>query len=211
MRPSSWIPPVVWMGIIAALSSGLFSSRNTEGAVVGLLAWMAPWIAPADLAGLHGASRKMAHVVEYAILALLWFRALARDTALSRTVAAAAVLAICVLWAALDETHQYFVPSRTGSVQDVAIDAAGALAALAIARQDWRHTVSALTALLLWLAAIGGALVLAIHLATGVPSGHLWVTVPLAAFALAARRWWARRPVDPDRHESDSRAKMPGQ
>jgi VanZ family protein len=198
------------MGIIAALSSGSFSSRNTEGVIVGLLAWMAPWIAPADLAGLHGASRKVAHVVEYAILALLWFRALARDTALSRTLASAAVLGICVLWAALDEAHQYFVPSRTGSVQDVAIDTAGVLAALAIARQDWRHTVSALTALLLWLAAIGGALVLAVHEATGVPSGYLWVTVPLAAFALAARRWWTRRQTALDRRESASRAKMPG-
>jgi peptidoglycan/LPS O-acetylase OafA/YrhL len=75
----------------------------------------------------------------------------------------------------------------------VAIDTAGALAALTIARRDWRHSVSALSSLLLWLAALGGAVVLAIDLATGVPSGYLWVTVPVAALALAGRRWWTRR------------------
>jgi VanZ family protein len=111
--------------------------------VVGLLAWVAPWLAPADVVGLHGALRKTAHVVEYAILALLWHRALARDTALSPALTAAAAFALCAAWAALDEAHQHFVPSRTGSPYDVAIDMAGALAALAIARRDWRHTVGA--------------------------------------------------------------------
>jgi hypothetical protein len=69
------------MVVIMALSSEWFSSRHTGGVVVGLLAWVAPWLAPADVVGLHGAARKTAHFVEYAILALLWFRALARDTA----------------------------------------------------------------------------------------------------------------------------------
>ena len=55
MRPSSWIPPVVWMAVIMVMSSGWFSSRHTGGVVVGLLAWVAPWLAPADVAALHGA------------------------------------------------------------------------------------------------------------------------------------------------------------
>ena len=75
----------------------------------------------------------------------------------------------------------------------MAIDAAGILAALAVARRDWLRTARALTSLLLWLAAVGGAIVLAIHQATGVPAGHLWVTVPLAAVVLAGRWWWTRR------------------
>jgi hypothetical protein len=55
-------------------------------------------------------------------------------------------------------------------------------------------TAGALTSLLLWLAAAGGAVALAVNYATGVPSGHLWVTVPAAALVLAARHRWSRRP-----------------
>ncbi len=35
---------------------------------------------PLTCVGLHGLGRKLAHLIEYAILALLWFRALVRDT-----------------------------------------------------------------------------------------------------------------------------------
>lgn len=198
MRPSSWVPPVAWMAVMAALSSGWFSSGHTEGAVASLLAWVAPWLAPADVAFLHGALRKGAHLAEYAILALLWLRALARDTALPRGTAAVATFAICVSWAILDEVHQSFVPTRTASARDVAIDAAGSLLALALVRRDWLRTAQALTSLLLWVAAAGGAAVLAIDWTSGVPSGYLWLTVPAAALALAARRWWGGRPRDTD-------------
>jgi len=192
MRPSSWIPPLVWMAVIMLMSSGSFSSQRTGGVLLGLVAGLAPWLTPADVAALHGALRKATHFVEYAILAVLWFRTLIRARALPTWAAAVSAFAICVLWAALDETHQRFVPSRTGSVEDVAIDAAGSLAALAIARRTWLSTASALIALLLWLAAVGGAVVLAINQVTGVPSGHLWVTMPAAAGLLAGRWWWAR-------------------
>ena len=175
------------------LSSGWFSSRHTHNALAGLLAWVAPWLDPADVAILHGTLRKAAHLAEYAILALLWFRALTRDTALRHGTAAGAALAICVAWAALDEVHQSFVPSRTASPGDVAIDAAGAMAALVVIRRDWLHTASVVTSLLLWVAAAGGAAVLAVDWATGVPPGSLRWTVPAAALALAARRWWSRR------------------
>lgn len=192
MRPSSWIPPLVWMAVIMLFSSGFFSGQRTGGVFLGLLAGLAPWLTPADVAALHGAVRKAAHFVEYAILAMLWFRTLIRDRTLPTWGALVGAFAICVLWAALDETHQRFVPSRTGSVEDVAIDAAGSLAALAVARRTWLSTASALTALLLWLAAIGGAVVLVINQVTGVPSGHLWVTAPAAAAVLAGRWWWSR-------------------
>src|SRR5262245_53535313 len=197
MRPSSWLPPVLWMAVIAFMSTGWFSSRHTEGAVAGLLAWVVPWLTPEDGGAFHGTLRKLAHLGEYAILALLWFRALTRDTALSRGMAVATTLAICVSWAALDEFHQSFVASRTASAGDVAIDSAGALAALAIARRDWLRTARALTSFLLWVAAIGGAIVLAIDWITGVPPGYLWLTAPAAALVLVARRWWPTRHAPP--------------
>ena len=42
--------------------------------------------------------------------------------------------------------------------------------------------------LFLWAAAAGGTLVIAIDLASGVPAGVLWLTVPAAVLALALRR-----------------------
>jgi VanZ family protein len=201
MHPSSWIPPLTWMAVIMALSSGSFSSQRTGAVFLGLLAGVVPWLTAADLAALHGTARKLAHFIEYAILAALWFRALSRARSLSPGLAWTAAFAICLAWAALDEAHQHFAPNRTGSAQDVAIDAAGSLAALAVVRPHWLATARALTGLLLWVAALGGVAVLAIDRATGVSSGYLWLTAPAAALALAARRWWpgAARPSAGDR------------
>jgi VanZ family protein len=78
--------------------------------------------------------RKCAHVIEYAVLALLLWRAL-RSVSLLRTktlMAFGAALLGSALFAASDEFHQTFVRSRTPSVRDVFLDVAGALLALLI-------------------------------------------------------------------------------
>jgi VanZ family protein len=80
--------------------------------------------------------RKGGHVTEYAILGMLCWRAVRqppggeagswswRDAGIAMTVA--------VLFAASDEFHQAFVPSRTASPWDVLVDACGAAAGLVI-------------------------------------------------------------------------------
>jgi hypothetical protein len=72
-------------------------------------------------------------------------------------------------------------------VTDVLLDSAAALAAAAIAATGWRTAAERLTGLLLWLAAAGGVVMLAVDLALGVPSGWLWLSTPAAALALALR------------------------
>lgn len=68
--------------------------------------------------------RKLAHLAEYAVLYLLTRRALeARG-------ASWPAAAFAVLYAMTDEWHQSFVPGRAGLWSDVAVDAAGVLAAL---------------------------------------------------------------------------------
>lgn len=71
--------------------------------------------------------RKLAHFGVYGALTLLWVWALRPATARALPLAAAIALA----YAATDEYHQSFVAGRTGSPIDVAIDAAGVIAALA--------------------------------------------------------------------------------
>jgi len=75
--------------------------------------------------------RKLAHVSEYAILAVLLYRACVH-TALKgrRALSAGLVLLFCAVYAATDEFHQSFVPSRTASLRDVMIDICGAMLAV---------------------------------------------------------------------------------
>jgi VanZ family protein len=92
----SWLPVLVWAGLIFALSS-------TPDLGTGLGGW--------DLV-----LRKVAHVAEYAILGALLLRATDR-TGLA--------FALGTLYAVSDEFHQSFVSGRVGSPLDVAIDALG--------------------------------------------------------------------------------------
>lgn len=96
-----WAPVVIWAGLIFAFSS--IPSLGT-----GLGTW--------DLV-----LRKIAHAVEFGILALLLWRALRRERL---------VFVLASGYAATDEIHQSFVEGRVGSVVDWAIDTAGVVFAL---------------------------------------------------------------------------------
>jgi len=78
---------------------------------------------------LFTAGDKAAHLVEYAILALLWVRALKHrwpDIDEKRLFAAAV---LCTgLYGISDEVHQYFVPGRNADPYDVVMDIIGAVA-----------------------------------------------------------------------------------
>lgn len=127
---SRWVPVIVWAGVIWALSSDAFSGGHTSGLLVPLLNVLLPGASPETLLAAHAAVRKLAHVVEYAVLAVLVFRALARpDRSPART--ALASLLLCVAYAVLDEVHQTFVPTRLGAPLDVALDGLGAALGIA--------------------------------------------------------------------------------
>jgi VanZ family protein len=71
--------------------------------------------------------RKLAHAGVYAVLFLLWWRALRSTGEEPRPLAAAWLIAVA--YSATDEWHQTFVTGRHGSPLDVLIDAGGASAA----------------------------------------------------------------------------------
>jgi VanZ family protein len=91
-----WGPPVLWAGLIFALSS-------VPDLGTGLGTW--------DLV-----LRKLAHAGEYAVLGALLLRA-ARN--------APVAFALGVAYAVSDELHQRWVEGRVGSPLDVLIDAVG--------------------------------------------------------------------------------------
>jgi VanZ family protein len=118
------------MTVVSAFSTDAFSAEQTGDFLVPLLRWLFPDVSPATLDLLHGAVRKVMHVIEFGILALLWYRALGWYESGWQTRAALAAFLLAAGFAALDETHQTFVSSRTGTLVDVGWDSAGAAVGL---------------------------------------------------------------------------------
>jgi VanZ family protein len=186
------------MVVIMGSSSDMGSAANTGHWLFPIFKVLVPDATAAQLEAMHGLVRKGAHVTEYAVLATLWFRVFTQALARSSRAAGWMALGIALGWALLDEALQSMRPSRTGSGVDVAIDTAGALLAVAVARSGWRRAVDWTTVTLLWVGLLGGAALLAVNALAGVPSGALWLTVPVATLLLLLRRrYHSRRPPTP--------------
>jgi len=125
--------------------SGDSGSFERSSRIVGpLLHWLFPNMPAANINTCVFLVRKLAHVTEYAILALLFWRARRRTSVVGGSSwqwsAAGEALWFALLYAATDEFHQTFVPSREGCMRDVMIDGSGALGALLLlwALGRWR-------------------------------------------------------------------------
>jgi VanZ family protein len=126
-------PLLIWMLFISFASTAEFSSINTSRFFGPLLLWLFPGLGESQLAAIHFLMRKAAHFTEYAILALLARRAFVTSAnALIRRRWFELGLLLVAFYALLDEFHQSFVPSRTASIYDSAIDVAGGLSVLLI-------------------------------------------------------------------------------
>ena len=126
---NSWIWVIAWMSIIFFFSTDLFSGSQTSRIIRPFLKWFAPDISAESIATVQLVFRKIAHLVEYAILSILCCRALVKQDKLRVLQLAALVQAvlIAVTYAAFDEWHQSWTDERFGSPLDVAIDTVGAI------------------------------------------------------------------------------------
>ena len=140
---SRYLPLAAWLVFISFASSDSFNAGNTSRIIGPLILWLFPNTTPETLTVVHGITRKAAHFTEYAILAYLAaraFRTSPRPALANRWFIAS--LALVVAYALLDEYHQSFVPSRTGSVFDSFIDMAGGLTALLLIRRRHKSRVA---------------------------------------------------------------------
>lgn len=112
-----WLPVLLWAAVILSAANDRFSDAQTGGWLERIFGRV-----PAEV---NVIVRKTAHVTEYAILALLAWRA-------RRTFPTPLAIAIAV--AIADETLQGMTIARTGSPKDVALDGLGAAVALLCAR-----------------------------------------------------------------------------
>jgi len=126
---SLWLPVLLWMAVI-------FIGSNQQDLPV-------PESPAADLL-----IKKSGHALEYAILGLLLLRAVAGShgagmqtgtafvgRASRPATVAPALLTVVIggLYAASDELHQRFVPTRKGNLRDVLIDVSALTAAVLLA------------------------------------------------------------------------------
>jgi VanZ family protein len=122
-----WIPPILWAAVIFAGSTDALGAPNTAPILATILnAVLGRSLAPSQFEMIHYLVRKAGHLGEYAIFGALVFRAIRADRRGWNWRWALAAIAIAALYAASDEWHQSFEPSRTASVWDVLIDTTGA-------------------------------------------------------------------------------------
>ena len=127
------------MLLIFIASTDLMSAQHTSRFIGPFLRWLIPDISLEGITAVQFAVRKAAHVTEYGILAFLLARALHRGTGAFGWRKGGIALAIAAGYAALDEYHQSFVASRTGSPRDVLIDASGAALGILVYRWATRR------------------------------------------------------------------------
>ncbi len=109
------VPLVLWMALIFVLSSRstLVEIENKTGEKFFF---------------------KTSHFVAYGMLAWLWWRALAPQRQLARSILLAAFV-FTTLYGVFDEIHQSFVPGRHARIADMLFDASGALAMILLIRR----------------------------------------------------------------------------
>lgn len=117
---TKFIPAVLWMFLIFYLSS-------------------IPDIPSNKVFFVDFIFKKTAHVIEYTMLFLLWFRALGSKNPFQAVV-------FSLVYAFTDEIHQLFIPGRTGRLRDVGIDSIGMIVfAFLIVKFDlWKPLLSPL-------------------------------------------------------------------
>ena len=120
------------MTLIFSASADSHSYEHSSFLVEPFLHWLFPQMSQAEVDEIHHLIRKCGHLTEYAILALLLWRATGQATNLLAWPRARKTLLLVCLYAATDEFHQSFVPTRTSLVSDVFIDTTGGVIGLIV-------------------------------------------------------------------------------
>ena len=104
-----WLPPISLMTIIFFLSSRQSISVGKSYEV-------------------NFVTFKSMHILEYALMFFLLFRAYYRTfTKKNKSILFFLAIITTLIYAAFDEFHQTFVPTRSGAIRDIGIDSIGIL------------------------------------------------------------------------------------
>jgi VanZ family protein len=112
--------------MIWTLGGDALSASETAGVLRPLIEWFRPDFTPAEMFSLLVKIRKLSHVAEYGLLAMLVLRALWIGSIESIATSIGFTVLLVGLLALADETRQAYSLERTGSSWDVALDLGGA-------------------------------------------------------------------------------------
>lgn len=102
-----WLPVLIWASVI-------FSFSSTQAIKTSPVYWQ------------DFVAKKLAHLTEYAIFAVLQFRAL-KGSGLGKKDSALFAVLFSAFFGASDEIHQIFTRTREPAIRDVIIDSFGAI------------------------------------------------------------------------------------
>ncbi len=132
-----WLPPLLWMAFIFPVWNRALGSPRIYEVFTAIFRWLVPHTSQPAVDMAYVIFRKTLHVIEYGFLAYLFtyaFRAGRRPRARAAWFIRAGAAA--VTYGFLDEFLQSFVPNRTGSPIDWAVDTFGI--ALVLSVTAWR-------------------------------------------------------------------------
>ncbi len=128
-----WLPPLLWMALIFPVGNKALSSSLVYDVFMAVFKWLLSGASPEALGTGYIIFRKSLHFFEYGFLAFLLFRGLrAGRVPRWKPSRFAWAAGLAVGYGCLDELLQAFIPNRTGSLWDAAVDMAGILCALAV-------------------------------------------------------------------------------
>jgi VanZ family protein len=146
---TAFLPAILWLLVIVALSSSWASATTTEKLIVQVLRALGVPLTPAMVQSLNHLSRIAAHLVLYGVFAfLVWrgFERLPQPPRLTRPRMLVIVLLIVATCAAAVELHLWTLLTRTGAERDIVLDASGGALGLLVSwiyRRRVRHPAAA--------------------------------------------------------------------
>ncbi len=134
-----WLITLAWATQIFYLSTAPFSSSRSESLLAEMLASFHLNVSPDTLTSVNSLLRKLAHLIQYSIFCLLFYRCLGGWNRWRPHLARWCVLAAAI-YSVTDEFHQMLVPGRGPSLVDCGIDTTGAAVAMVLVYQQWHLT-----------------------------------------------------------------------
>ena len=132
----AWWPAIVWIGLITFESTDFFSSEHTGSILYTLLTRLFGNIDFYKFLVFHHYLRKTGHVVGYGMLSVLllrgWRATFGQTQALLWRTSLLSWLGTAFV-ASMDEWHQSYIPSRTGTWRDAVLDSVAGLLFLLVA------------------------------------------------------------------------------
>jgi len=128
----AWLPPVVYVGLLAVLANFIFTNKTTLYIIDQVIAFFNPQVSYSTMCMWAGKTRDYSHIIIYAALVVLVFRAIQKTCNRSFLFCIFVAGLIGLGFGIFDEFAQGFLLERSSSITDWLIDIIGVGAGVAI-------------------------------------------------------------------------------